>query len=387
MYDKVILKRTSRLNAGHLWVFSNEIKTDFRNISPGGLTDVYDIKDNYIGTGYFNPNSLISIRLLTKQKEEINKEFFIRKIEAALYYRRHLIPKRDAFRLVHSEGDFLPGIIADKYGDCLVLQILTLGMEKLKGIVIEAFDEILSPSVIILRNDSQSRILEGLSLETHIIKGDLYSPPIIKEGRISFEIDLFTGQKTGFFLDQWENRLTACKYINGGQGLDVFCYSGAWGLHLAQKGASVVFVDESEKALLQARRNAALNGLIENCGFVREDAFIFLKKMLREGKRFDFIILDPPAFAKSKANIKDAIRGYRDLNLVAMKLLEKDGILITSSCSYHIDKQTFLDIIKSAAQGAGRAARLLEFRSQGADHPILLSVPETEYLKCAFIAV
>ncbi len=387
MYEKVLLKRTDRLNAGHQWIFSNEIKTDFNTISPGSLVDVYNTKNNYLGTGYFNPHSLISIRLLTRQKEEINKEFFLKKIKDSLNYRHRLMHMRDSFRLVYSEGDFLPGVIADKYGDCLVIQILTLGMESHKGMLIEVFDDILSPSAIVLRNDSQSRKLEGLSSEIELIKGNLDSLPVIKEGEINFEINPLSGQKTGFFLDQAENRLTASRYIRGGRGLDIFCCSGAWGLHLAKKGAFVAFVDESEKALAQAGRNAELNGLEDKCSFVKEDAFNFLKKMLKTGSQYDFIILDPPAFVKSRTKIKEAIRGYIDLNSMAMKLLVKGGMLITSSCSHHIDKETFLDIIISAAQDAGRYARLLEYRSQSPDHPILLSVPETQYLKCAFITV
>ncbi len=387
MHEKIILKRTDRLKAGHQWVFSNEIKTDIKKVAAGCIVDLYDTKNNYYGTGYFNPHSLISVRLLTRQQEKIDTDFFLRKITASLNYRKQLMPQRDSFRLVHSEGDFLPGVIADKYADCLVIQILTLGMEALKDILIEAFDESLSPKTIVLRNDSPSRNLEGLGSDVRLIKGSLDALPIIKEGNISFEVNPLTGQKTGFFLDQADNRLALTKYISGGRGLDIFSNTGAWGLHLAQKGASVIYVDESEKALTQAKRNAELNNIEGKDEFVKEEAFSFLKKELRSGNRYDFIILDPPAFVKSRQKIKGAMRGYRDLNNTAIKLLKKGGILATSSCSYHIDRGTFLGILRSAALDADKNARLLEYRSQGIDHPILLSVPETEYLKCAFVMV
>lgn len=387
MHEKIILKRTDRLKAGHQWVFSNEIRTDLKKIPPGSIVDLYDIKNNYFGTGYFNPHSLISVRLLTRQQEKIDKDFFLRKIIASLSYRKQLIPERDSFRLVYSEGDFLPGIIADKYADCLVIQILTLGIAALKEMLIDVFDEVLSPSAIVLRNDSRSRSLEGLPSEVEIIKGNLDSLPVIREGKIDFEVNPLSGQKTGFFLDQAENRLALPKYISGGIGLDVFSNSGAWGLHLVQKGASVISVDESEKALVQAKRNAELNSLESRCQFVKDEAFSFMKKELKAGNHYDFIILDPPAFAKSRQKIKEAIRGYRELNTMAIKLLKKGGMLATSSCSYHIERGAFIEIIRLAALDGGRNARLLEYRSQGVDHPVLLSVPETEYLKCAFVRV
>ncbi len=387
MNEKIILKRTDRLKAGHQWVFSNEIKTDLKKISPGSIVDLYDGKNNYLGTGYFNPHSLISVRLLTRQQEKINREFLSRKISESINYRRQLIPDRDSYRLIFSEGDFLPGLIVDKYSDCLVIQILTLGMEKLQGQLIDILDELLSPSVIILRNDSLSRNLEGLSLEVKIIKGSISQLPVILEGKINFEVNPLSGQKTGFFLDQTENRLALTKYIDGGKGLDVFCNSAAWGLHLAHKGADIIAIDESDKALAQAIKNAEINRLQNRCQFIKGEAFDFLKKELRAGNQYDFIILDPPAFVKSRLKVKEAIRGYRELNSMAFKLLKKGGILATSSCSYHINRATFLEILWSASIDAGRTPRLLEYRSQGVDHPVLLSVPETEYLKCAFLKV
>lgn len=387
MNEKLILKRTDRLKAGHQWVFSNEVRSDLKKFKPGSIVDLYDGRNNYFGRGYLNPHSLISVRLLTRHQEKIDRSFFMKRIGDSINYRKRLMPSRDSYRIVFSEGDFLPGLIADKYADHLVIQILTYGMEEQKELIIDIFDELLSPSATILRNDSPSRNLEGLALETKIIKGNLDNLPLIEEGNIKLEVNPLLGQKTGFFLDQTENRLALAKYAEGGFCLDLFCYTAAWGLQLAFKGADVIFIDESERALAQAAKNAKLNGLEKRCYFVKEDAFTFLKKEVRLGNKYDCIILDPPAFVKSRLKIKEAIRGYRELNYLAFKLLKDGGILATSSCSYHIDRVTFLDILRSASLDAKRDARLLEYRSQGADHPVLLSVPETEYLKCAFLRV
>ncbi|MCL4491443.1 MAG: class I SAM-dependent rRNA methyltransferase [Nitrospirae bacterium] len=385
--DKVILKRTGRIRAGHLWIFSNELAAGPKHFEPGALAGVYDTKGGFLGIGYVNPNSLISVRLLTREREEIDSGFFRRRIAAALSYRERFLPDTGSCRLVYSEGDFLPGLIVDKYSDCLVIQILTLGMERLRDTIMNVLDEMLSPSVMVLRNDSQSRVLEGLPLEKKVIKGTLDSPPVIKEGEVFMEVDPLSGQKTGFFLDQRENRIALSGLVDGGRCLDLFCYSGAWGLQLAGKGMHITFVDDSEAAIAKAGRNAGLNRLESACGFVKEDVFKFLKREAQSGNgnAYECVVLDPPAFVKSKAKIKEALRGYREINTLAMRLLRSGGILATSSCSYHVDRDAFLDMLRSAAMDAGRDPRLLEYRSQGKDHPILLSVPETEYLKCAFL--
>ncbi|MCX7913329.1 MAG: class I SAM-dependent rRNA methyltransferase [Thermodesulfovibrionales bacterium] len=385
MYERIVVKRTSRLKAGHQWVFSNEFKLDSKKIDPGSIVELYDSKNNFLGRGYFNPHSLISIRLLSKNREDINRDFFVKRIEKSINYRKELLPKRDACRVVFSEGDFLPGLIADKYSDFLVIQILTVGMEKMKDLFLEAFDDLLSPSTIILRNDSPMRKLEGLPLSIETIKEESKKLPLIGEGDLIFEVNPLSGQKTGFFLDHSDNRIAFSKYVNGGIGLDVFCYTGAWALHLAKRGAFVIGIDESEKAISQARRNAELNGLSANCQFFQQEAFEFLKRQVREGKEYDFIVLDPPAFVKSRQKIKEAIKGYRDLNYLALRLLRRGGVLATSSCSYHMDKVTFYEIIRTSAKDANKDLRVLEFRSQSVDHPILLSMPETEYLKCIFL--
>jgi 23S rRNA (cytosine1962-C5)-methyltransferase len=383
--EKIILRRSSRILSGHLWIFSNELSTSPKNYEPGSLVEVYDNKNKFIGIGYINPHSLISVRLLTREREKINHDFFRKRIINAINYRKRFLPESNSFRVIYSEGDFLPGLIVDKYADCFVIQFLTLGIEMMKDIVISVLDEILSPSVIVLRNDSQSRILEGLPLEKKVVKGSLDSFPIINEGEILIEVDPMTGQKTGFFLDQRENRVALSNYIKGGRGLDLFCYLGAWGLQLAKNGAFVTCVDSSEAALSKAKRNFELNRLEDSCDFVKDDVFEFMKRQMESGSLYDFIILDPPAFVKSRAKVKEALKGYREINAMAMRLIKKGGMLATSSCSYHIERAMFLDMLRDSARDAGRNPRLIAYRSQGCDHPILLSVPETEYLKCAFL--
>jgi len=383
--DKVSLRRTSRINAGHNWIFANELAESPRKYSPGSLVEVCDMKNNFIGVGYINPNSLIAVRLLTRKREAIDSSFFRKRIVEALAYRRALGIRGDSFRAVFSEGDFLPGLIADKYSDCLVLQFLTLGMETLKDIILPELEAVFRPSVIILKNDSMSRSLEGMPLYKKVIGGSLDKPPVIQEGDISFEIDPLAGQKTGFFLDQRENRLAFAELVNEGDGLDLFCYCGAWGLQMAKKGLKVTFVDDSESAISQVGHNADLNGLKDNCACLKADVFSFLKKEVAMGKKYDFIVLDPPAFVKSRMKIKEALRGYREINSLAMQLLKDGGLFATSSCSYHIDRQAFIDMLRISAKDADRQFRLIDFRSQGKDHPVLLSMPETEYLKCAFL--
>ena len=385
---KVHLKRTKRLLGGHLWVFSNEIYENLKDYAAGTLVEVFDMHELFLGIGYINPQSLISIRLLTREKEEINREFFQRRINDAFNLRKRLLGERDAFRLIYSEGDYLPGLIVDKYANSLVLQFLTAGMEEFKTIIIGVLDEMLKPEIMVLRNESRVRTLEGLPLYKEVIKGDLQTLPVIKENGLLFEIDPYEGQKTGFFLDQQENRTSLKKYVRGGKGLDLFCYLGAWSMHLASAGAEVIGVDASERAVMQAQKIAEMNGLTERVSFVKDDVFSFLEKELASTeKKYDFIVLDPPAFVKSSGKIKEAVKAYRELNEMSMRLIKPGGLLATSSCSYHLSKEMFIDMLNSAGRNAQRSLRLIGMRSQGPDHPVLLSMPETEYLKCAFLVV
>ena len=387
MMEKVFLKRTSRVLAGHLWVFSNELTSSPRMHGPGSIVEVYDSKETFIGKGYINPNSLIAVRLLTRQREEINADFFRKRIADALSYRKRFLPEGVSGRLVYSVGDFLPGLIVDRYAGCLVVQLLTAGMERQRDILLDLLDEMLSPEMIVLKNDNQNRTLEGLALEKTVVRGAAGAALSITEGDICSEVDPMSGQKTGFFLDQRENRLAFSRLVSGGRGLDLFCYSGAWGLHLARKGAHVTFVDSSEAAIKQTKSNAEMNALAGKCAFVKADVFNFLKREVASGNKYDFIVLDPPAFVKSKGKLKEGLRGYREINAMAMSVVSQKGLLATSSCSHHVDKTAFLDMLQHAAKDAGRNVRVLELRSQGRDHPVLLSMPETEYLKCAFLVL
>lgn len=380
------LHRTSRILAGHLWVFSNELTKSPKDFEPGSLVELRDKKETFLGIGYINPSSLIAVRILTHVREEINADFFRKRITSALEYRKRVLPYINSCRLVFSEADFLPGLIVDKYADCLSVQTLTMGMDKWSDVIIDTLDEIFSPSVIVLRNDSSIRLLEGLTQEKTIKKGSLDKLPVIKESELQLEIDPMSGQKTGFFLDQRENRLAFANLVSG-KGLDLFCYTGAWSMQAAGRGAHITGIDESEGALEQAAKNAALNNLSDKCEFIKTDVIKFLRDEITKESGYDFIVLDPPAFVKSKANLTKALRAYRDINANAMKLLKKGGLLATSSCSYHIEREVFLDMLRSAARDAGKQFRLIEMRSQAKDHPVLLSMPETWYLKCAFLTV
>ncbi len=385
--ETAVIARPSRLLSGHLWVFSNELAESPKRHEPGSTIELRDRSGKFLGIGYVNPHSLISIRVLTRKKEEIDEGFFRKRIMDAIAYRKRFLPDAGSFRVIYSESDLMPGLIVDKYDDCLSIQFLTLGMEKWTECILKILDEAFSPRAIVLRNDSSVRTLEGLPLEKKVVKGSLERLPVITDKTTLLEIDPFSGQKTGFFLDQAENRNAFSALVSAGEGLDLFCYYGAWGLKMAENGATVTGVDSSEDALGLARKNAGLNNLAEKCTFIKADVFEFVKDALSKGRFYDSIVLDPPAFVKSKTKIKEALRGYRELNAGCMSLLKGHGLLATSSCSHHIDRDTFVEMLRNSARDAGRRVRLLEMRSQSKDHPISLAVPETEYLKCLFLEV
>ncbi|MBI5345136.1 MAG: class I SAM-dependent rRNA methyltransferase, partial [Deltaproteobacteria bacterium] len=274
--ETAVLSRTSRIASGHLWVFSNEIEGTPLAFTPGAIVELRDKKGGYLGKGYVNPRSLIAVRILTREREEINRDFFLKRVKGALEYRRRFISGRDSFRAVYSEGDNLPGLIVDKYGDCLSVQFLTLGMEMMLETVLDVLDEVFSPSTIVLRNDTSIRALEGLTLEKKVIKGSLDVLPRIHEGNAVFEVDPLLGQKTGFFLDQTENRDAFSALIGPGRGLDLFSYTGGWAIRMASSGASVTGVDSSEPAVAFAAKNAALNNMTGRCVFEKADIFEFV---------------------------------------------------------------------------------------------------------------
>lgn len=386
--QKIHLKRTKRLLSGHLWVFSNELYESPKKYAPGSVVELYDRRETFLGMGYINPNSLIAVRILTRENRSIDREFLAGSIGKALELRSRIMPGKTMLRLVYSEGDYLPGLIVDRYGGCLVVQLLTFGMENLREMITGLLDELVRPDVIILKNDSRSRILEGLPLYKEIIKGDLNSLPIGEEDGLFFEIDPYEGQKTGFFLDQSENRKALAEIGVKGTGLDLFCYTGAWAIRLASKGANVTAVDSSERALCIGRRNAELNRFQNRVNFIRDDIFTFLEDELRSGqKKYDFIVCDPPAFIKSAERLKEGLRAYTELNEKCMRLVKQGGLMVTSSCSYQLGKDVFMEMLRSASRHSKRGLRLIALRSQGPDHPVLLSMPESEYLKCAFLIV
>ena len=384
--ERVVIKGAKRLKQGHLWVFSNEVASPLKEYEPGSLVEVYEKGRHFLGIGYINPRSLISIRLLTRKRETIDAGFFARRMQEAKEYRRRVLPGVSSLRVVYSEADVLPGLIVDRYNDCLSIEVLTLGMERLMEEILEAIERVFRPSSLVLRLDSSLRLLEGLPLRKEVIRGG--SPKeVIEEGEMFFGVDPLNGQKTGFFLDQRENRLAFRSYVDGGVGLDLFCYTGAFGLHLAKKGARVIGVEQSEWAIEVGKRNLQLNGLADNYEFVKADVFDFLRQASGQGRRFDFVIIDPPSFTRSRRTVKDALRGYKEVNRLALSLLRRGGLLCTSSCSYHVDLALFLETIRQALSDSNRQARVLEVRSQSKDHPVLISVPETGYLKCIFMEV
>ncbi|MCX8027279.1 MAG: class I SAM-dependent rRNA methyltransferase [Thermodesulfovibrionales bacterium] len=384
---EVTLKRTSRLNDGHLWIFSNEISSSLNHYETAELVSVKDKLGRFYGIGYINPHSLISIRLLTKEDVEIDEMFFTKRITDAITYRRKIISSSNAYRLIYSEGDFLPGLIVDIYNNCIVIQTLTAGMQRFQDIIIKILDDLVKPDCIVIKNDSNMRNLEGLPLYKSIVKGNLNKLPMYQYEGVLFELHPIEGQKTGGFLDQRINAHAFANYLKEGMvGLDVFCYAGQWGLHALKVASHVTFLDDSNHAIEMIKKNLMLNSVTDKASVVKSDAFGFLNEN-KDKHLYDFIILDPPAFVKNKNKVKEAINGYKEINALAMKCVKKGGFIATSSCSHHISREMFLDILRMSAKQVGRVIRVIEIRGQAPDHPILLSMPETEYLKCVFLEV
>jgi 23S rRNA (cytosine1962-C5)-methyltransferase len=333
-----------------------------------------------------NLKSQIAGRLITRSEEKIDAAFFERRIRDAVSRCDRSVHGPDACRLIHGEADHLPGLIVDRYADLLVAQILTAGMERVRGMVLEALREAVKPRAIHERNDASPRKLEGLELHKGFAWGGGETGLWIQEGKLSFFVEVAEGQKTGLFLDQRENRQVVKSLAAGREVLDCFCYSGGFALNAATGGAaSVVGIDMSADAITWAERSAERNGLSPRCTFTIGNAFDALRAFDREGRRFGMLILDPPAFTKGKEALSGALRGYKEINLRAMKLLDPGGILVTCSCSYHVDAPTFLEMLRAAAADAHREFRLLDFRTQAKDHPVLLAAKETQYLKCAIL--
>jgi 23S rRNA (cytosine1962-C5)-methyltransferase len=375
-----------RVRGGHPWIFSNEVAGIEGAVQDGALVDVFDSRGAFLGRAYYNRKSLICARLLTRGRDEIDLDFFARRLERAVQYRRAVAPDAEALRLVHSESDQLPGLVIDRYGDYLAVQVLTLGMEVRSEIVRQAIDRVIAPRGVVRIADSPLRKLEGLALERGVWWGDVPERAEISLGGFQVEVDLHHGQKTGLFLDQRENRALAQTHARGKRVLDLFCYQGEWAMHAARGGAAeVVAVDSSAPALAAARRNAERNGLVDRIAFTEASVFDRVRALERQGERYGLVILDPPALIKSRSHLAAGARAYRELNRASMAMLTEGGILITCSCSHQLEDPLFEQVLREAARAARRPFRVLEWRGEALDHPRLLAVAETHYLKCAVL--
>jgi len=378
--------RERRILQGHRWVFSNEITDPLAQFEPGSWVEVFTSKGVSLGSGYINPASLISVRLVCPPGRKPDESFFREAITGAARYRELVYAGSRCCRLIYGESDGLPGLVVDRYGDVLVYQVGTVGMSKLIPLISGLLADVFNPSALVYRNESPSRTLEGLPLESGIERGGLPNPLIVEIDTIKYKVDVLRGQKTGMYLDQRDNRREISCLAEGKKVLDLFCYNGTWSLSAAAAGAlETVGVDASAEAVAQAGENASLNKLGERCSFIAENVFEYLKK-LKPGQ-FDIIILDPPAFAKTKSALADAKKGYTDINRRALLALKPGGLLVTCSCSYHMSEELFREVLLAAGQASGRKLRLLQVRGQALDHPALLAMPETRYLKCFILQV
>ena len=384
--SKVILKKNEerRINQGHLWVFSNEI--DKREDSPqtGDLVQIYDSKGSFVASGFYNANSLITVRVISKEEKYSVEELIEKRILSAYNYRKSVYPNRDSFRLVFSESDFLPGLIIDKYNDTFVLQVYSAGIEKNINVVVDTLISKLNAKNIFTKHDEYFRTLEGLPVEDKIYLGTA-GEEIISDGKLKYKINFEKGQKTGFYFDQCDNREFFGKFCKDKTVLDCFCNSGGFGLHAASSGASqVTFVDSSANEIENVKNNRALNELTNETEYVCSDVFDYLEKCATENKKFDIVNIDPPAFAKSKKNLPKAIKAYEKLNRLALEVVNENGFVFSSSCSHHLKKEDFFDAIRAAAVKAGKNIQMVYTNGASMDHPSLPAMNETEYLKfCA----
>ena len=380
-----------RLRAGHLWVYSNEIDneaTPLKGFEPGELVAIENAQGRWLGLGYVNPHSLICARILTRGREQaVNEKFFVRRIRSALALRERLYP-RPFYRLVFGEAEGLPGVVVDRYGDYLVVQLTTAGMEAQRATLIDALVKVLAPAGILLRNDSPVREQEGLTRYIEQAHGRVPDRVTLEEGGCRFEVSPAEGQKTGWFFDQAANRDRMMRYVQGGRVLDVCSYVGAWSVRaLAAGAAHATAVDASAQALELAGTNADLNGVGGRLEALRGDAFQVLRDLRAAGARYDVVVLDPPAFVKRRKDMKEGGLAYRRLNEAALGLIEPDGLLVTASCSFHMSAEHLLETVQRAARHHDRHLQLLESGQQGPDHPVHPAIPETAYLKAFFLRV
>jgi len=380
-----VIRKKSRQS--HLWIFANEIRRVEGKPIPGDTVLVYQ-QEKLLGSGFYNLHSLIAIRLYSKQNEDFDLAFIKRKISEAYQYRKRLLPREEDFRLIFGESDSLPGVVIDKYGNHFTLQTFTYGTELRKELIGQALREIFPVESIFLKNDFRLRDIENLPHTEELFYGTIKDRVVIQENNVRFYVDIKGGQKTGFFFDQRITRDKVRRLSKDKKVLDVFCYTGGFTINAALGGAKkVIGVDISKAAIALANENAKLNKVDDICKFKIGDAFNLLRDLVKAKKRFDLIIIDPPPFIKSKKEKKAGIQGYRDINLQAMKLLTRGGIIVSSTCSHYLFWQDLLDILTQAAQDAGRSLKIIDRTTQGPDHPIILSMPETEYLRCYFLEV
>lgn len=384
----VILKKNEdrRLLGGHQWIFSNELHRIVGEPKSGEIVEILRSDGRSLGIGMYNPSSLIAVRFLSPSIEPIDASYIERKIAAAAALRARLYPQSDTYRVVNSESDFLPGLVVDRYGDLLSVQTFSAGMETRLPMICDVLETLFHPVGIVERNESPLRILEGLEVRKGILRGSVH-PVTIDLNGVRFAVDILGGQKSGFFLDQRENRASIRPFVAGASVLDCFCNEGGFGLYAAKYGAaSVDSVDISADAIERAGQNAALNGLT-TVSFHTEDVFPFLERSVQEGKKWDVVILDPPSFTKSKKTVATAIKGYKEINTNGIRLTAPGGILVTASCSHHVDRDTFLSIVQESSMRAGRRIQLLHLAGAAPDHPTLPAMPETQYLKFALFRV
>ena len=388
--NKVVLKKRigNRILNGHPWIFSNEINLMEDTMQGGEVAEVFTDDGKFVGRGYVNPRSTITVRLLTRKKDElVNEDFFYNRLNEAWLYRQKLGYTENC-RLIFGEADDLPQLIIDKFNDYFVIQTLALGIDVWKPAIVKALEKIFSPKGIYERNDVPVRELEGLAQQKGFLSSPFDTRIEIRENGLRIMVDVEKGQKTGYFLDQQDNRRAIQHIVKGADVLGAFCYTGTFEIHAAHYGAkSVLGLDISKSAVDQATENAALNGLQDVCRFQEINAFDALKQWTKEEKKWDVVMLDPPSFAKTRENIQKAISGYKEINLRGMKLVKPGGFLVTSSCTNLVQPDLFLEIIDMAAKDARRRLRQVEFRTQSADHPIIRGMENTNYLKFLIVQV
>lgn len=375
--------RAPRVRQGHPWIFSNEVAKVDGDTGPGDLVEVRLVGGEFLGRGFYHPHSLIAVRLLTRNPgEAVDDAFFRGRFECALRYRERLLPGVTTYRMVHGEGDFLPGLVVDRYVDHLVLQTFSAGMDRRRDNLAGLLEELLSPASIVERSDSPLRTLEGLPTRVGMLMGEAPGPVSIEEDGLKLEVDLLGGQKTGAFLDQRENRRLVRRHAAGTRVLDLFCHDGWFGLQAAAGGATeVLAVDTSPDCLARAQANAERNGFSSLHEVRRGDGLEVMQRLRKERRRFDLVILDPPSFTRSRKHVPQARRAYRELHREALRLLDPGGMLATSTCSHHIREDTFFETVMQASHETGRPLQWVARGMQSPDHPVLLDVPETGYLK------